>query len=183
LIYSANADTQFPEVAWLGRKLPPVPGSAQWIYTTLQGVTVDNLSDAQIGYLKGKYVNFYHRRAGVNVTRNGWVSDGTFIESSVLIDWTKSRIQERIFGRMVNMEKLPSDNTGIAIIQNDIFSVLYEGIRNGGYASTPAPTVEVPDILDIDPNLRTQGIITDIKFRARMVVSITEVIIEGTVYI
>lgn len=183
LLYSGVADSVFPEMAWLGRKLPPVPGSAQWIHTTLVGVTPDTLTADQIGYLEAKKVNYYVRIAGVNVTKKGWVSDGTFIESTVLIDWTKSRIQERIFFRMVNSEKLPSDNVGLSVIQNDIYSVLFEGVNNGGFANDPAPTVYVPDILEIDPNLRAQGIVTGIKFRVREVLSITKVIINGTVYI
>ena len=183
LMYSALADTQFPEAAWMGDRLPPVAGSAQWIHAQLVGVTPDNLTDDQVEYLNTKRVNYYIVIAEVPVTKKGWVSAGTFIEETILIDWTKSRIQERIFFRMVNSLKLPSDNAGLAVIQTDIFSVLYEGVRNGGFASSPAPSVYVPDILDIDPNLRAQGIVTGIKFRARMVISITEVIIEGTVVI
>lgn len=183
LLYSALADTQFPEAAWMGDRLPPVPGSAQWIHAQLQGVTPDNLTDDQIANLVAKKVNYYITIADVNVTKQGWVSDGTFIEETILIDWIKSRIQERVFFRMVNSLKLPSDNAGLAVIQNDIFAVLHEGVRNGGLASAPAPVVFVPDILDVDPNLRLQGIITGITFRARMVISITEVIIEGVVVI
>ncbi len=183
LMYSALADTQFPECAWMGDRLPPVAGSAQWIHAQLVGVTADNLTDDQIANLNTKKVNYYITIADVPVTKKGWVSSGTFIEETILIDWTKSRIQERIFSRMVNSLKLPSDNPGLAVIQTDIFSVLYEGVRNGGFASSPAPFVYVPDILDIDPNLRAQGIVTGIKFRVRMVISITEVIIEGTVVI
>jgi hypothetical protein len=183
LMYNAGADTTFPEAAWMGRKLPPVPGSAQWIHAQLVGPTPDKLTAAQIGYLEAKKVNYYVRISGRNVTKQGWVSDGTFIESTVLIDWTKSRIQERIFFRMVNSEKLPSDNPGLAVIQNDIYSVLYEGVNNGGFGKDPAPYCYVPDILEVDPNLRAQGIVDGIKFRVREVISINKVIINGTVYI
>lgn len=183
LLWSASANTDFPECAWVGDRLPPVAGSAQWIHATLIGVAADNLSDDEIANLNNKKCNYYIVISDVPVTKKGWVSDGTFIEETMLIDWTKSRIQEAIFRRMVNSLKLPSDNPGLAVIQTDIYSVLNEGVRNGGYAKSPAPSVYVPDILDIDPNLRAQGIVTGIKFRARMVVSITEVIIDGTVVI
>ena len=183
LMYSAKADTQFPETAWMGDRLPPVAGSAQWIHAQLQGVSPDLLSDDQIGYLNAKKVNYYISIADVPVTKKGWVSSGNFIEETMMIDWTKSRIQERLLFRMVNSLKLPSDNPGLAVIQTDIYSVLSEGQRNGGFAATPAPSVYVPDILEIDPNLRAQGIVTGIKFRARLVVSITEIIIDGTVVI
>jgi Protein of unknown function (DUF3383) len=183
LLYSKTADSVFPECAWMGDRLPPVAGTAQWIFATLIGVAPDKLTDDEIANLNNKKCNYYIDINDVGVTKKGWVSSGNFIEETILIDWTKSRIQERLLFRMVNSLKLPSDNTGLAIIQNDIYSVLAEGVRNGGFAKSPAPYVYVPDILDIDPNLRAQGIITDIKFRARMVISITEIIIEGTVTI
>lgn len=183
LMYHTKADTQFPETAWMGDRLPPVAGSAQWIHAQLQGVSVDRLSDDQISYLNNKKTNYYISLADVPVTKKGWVVSGNFIEETMMIDWTKSRIQERLLFRMVNSLKLPSDNPGLAVIQTDIYSVLSEGQRNGGFAATPAPSVYVPDILEIDPNLRAQGIVTGIKFRARLVVSITEIIIDGTVVI
>lgn len=183
LLYSTRADTQFPETAWMGDRLPPVAGSAQWIHAQLQGVTPDKLSDDQVNYLNAKKTNYYITLADVPVTKKGWVVSGNFIEETMMIDWTKSRIQERLLFRMVNSLKLPSDNPGLAVIQTDIYSVLSEGQRNGGFAATPAPSVYVPDILEIDPNLRAQGIVTGIKFRARLVVSITEIIIDGTVVI
>ncbi len=183
LFYSTRADTQFPETAWMGDRLPPVAGSAQWIHAQLQGVTADKLTDDQINYLNAKKVNYYITLADVPVTKKGWVVSGNFIEETMMIDWTKSRIQERLLFRMINSLKLPSDNPGLAVIQTDIYSVLSEGQRNGGFAATPAPSVYVPDILEIDPNLRAQGIVTGIKFRARLVVSITEIIIDGTVVI
>lgn len=183
LLYSLNADTQFPEAAWMGDRLPPVAGSAQWIHAQLQGVSPDKLTDDEISYLNLKRVNYYISLADVPVTKKGWVSSGNFIEETMMIDWTKSRIQERLLFRMVNSLKLPSDNPGLAVIQTDIYSVLSEGQRNGGFAATPAPSVYVPDILEIEPNLRAQGIVTGIKFKARLVVSITEIIIDGTVVI
>lgn len=183
IMYHQNADTEFPECAWMGDRLPPVAGSAQWVNTRLVGVTPIYLDDAQIGYLESKKCNYYDIIAGTAVTKQGWVSSGGFIESTMLIDWTKSRIQELMMFRMVNSQKLPSDNAGLAVIQSDINTVLQEGVKNGGFAASPAPTVYVPDILDIDPNLRAQGIVSGIKFQARMVVSITKIIIDGTVTI
>jgi hypothetical protein len=183
LLYSPTADSQFPECAWMGDRLPPVAGSAQWVNAQLQGVTAGYLTDSQIGYLEAKKCNYYITIAGVSVTKQGWVSSGQFIEETMMVDWTKSRIQELLMFRMVNSLKLPSDNAGLAIIQSDINTVLQEGVRNGGFAKSPAPSVYVPDILDIDPNLRAQGIVSGIKFKARLVVSITKVIIDGTVTI
>lgn len=183
LLYSAVADTAFPECAWMGDRLPPVAGSAQWIHAELTGFAADRLTASQIGYLDAKKCNYYITISDRSVTKKGWVSNGTFIEETMLVDWTKSRIQERIFSRMVNSLKLPSDNAGLSVIQNDILSVLYEGVRNGGFSKDVAPYVYVPDINDIDPNLRAQGIISGITFRAVMVLSITEVIIEGVITI
>lgn len=183
LMYSALADTQLPECAWMGDRLPPVAGSAQWIYAQLAGVTPDKLTDDQVNNLNTKKCNYYITIADVPVTKKGWLVNGSFIEETMVVDWTKSRIQERLLFRMVNSLKLPNDNSGLSVIQTDVYSILQEGVRNGAFGSSPPVYVYVPDILDIDPNLRAQGIITGIKFRARMVVSVTEIIIDGTVTI
>jgi len=183
LLWSANADTQYPEAAWMGDRLPPVAGTAQWSYATLQGVTVDVLSDDEIANIESKNGNYYIVIANVPVTKKGKLVNNSFIEETMIVDWTKSRIQERLFFRLVNSLKLPSDNPGLAVIQSDIYSVLQEGVRNTAFASNPAPYVYVPDILDIDPNLRAQGIVTGIKFKARMVIGIVEIQIDGTVVI
>lgn len=182
-LYSGSADSQYPECAWVGDRLPPVAGTAQWSYATLQGVTVDNLTDDEISNIESKNCNYYITIANVPVTKKGKLVNGSAIEETMIVDWTKSRIQERIFYRMVNSLKLPNDNSGLAIIQSDIYSVLQEGVRNTAFASNPAPYVYVPDILDIDPNLRAQGIVTGIKFKARMVIGVIEVVIDGTVVI
>lgn len=183
LLFSKNADTQFPECAWLGDRLPPVAGSAQWGFAQLQGVTPDALSDDEISNLNSKYCNYYINLQDVPVTKKGWLVDSHFIEEIMVIDWTRSRIQERLLFRMINSLKLPSSNQGLSVIQNDIYSVLYEGVRNGAFSTSKPPVVTVPDIADIDPNLRAQGIVTGIKFQVTMVVSVTEIIIDGTVLI
>lgn len=183
LIYSSSADTQFPECAWMGDRLPPVAGLATWNFATLQGITPDVLTDDEVSNIKNKSCNYYISIADVPVTQTGKMVNGSAIEGTMIVDWIKSRMQERIYGRFVNSLKVPNDNPGLALIQSDMYSVLQEGVRNTALAANPAPYVYMPDILSIDPNLRAQGIVTGVKFNARMVIGITKIEIEGTVTI
>jgi len=149
----------------------------------LVGIVASPLTDDQVANLERKKANYYIKIGITSLTKQGWTSAGSFIEQRMMVDWTKSRMQEILLYRMSNSLKLANDNSGLSLIQSDLLSVLQEGVRNGGYAATPAPSVYVPDILDIDQNLRAQGIVSGIKFKARLVVSVTKVIIDGTITI
>ena len=80
LLYSANADTAFPEAAWVGSQLPEIPGSNTWEYKQLAGVPVSKLSDTNITVLESKDANYYISAKGVSFTRRGVSTDGSWID-------------------------------------------------------------------------------------------------------
>lgn len=107
LIYSAVADTQFPEAAWMGSQLALDPGTATWKFKTLTGVTVDKLLDTQSSNVLAKNANTYERVSGISITSNGTTASGEFIDVIRDIDWLKARIQERVFQVLANLPKIP----------------------------------------------------------------------------
>jgi hypothetical protein len=56
----------------------------------------------------------YTTRGGVNVTEDGVVASGEYIDIIRGIDWLESRLEVAIFTNLVNKRKIPYDDGGIA---------------------------------------------------------------------
>lgn len=80
LMYSPTADTEYPEVSWVGSQIVEIPGSNTWEYKRLVGVTLANLTDSQITALEEKGVNYYIRVKGAPITRKGVSADESWID-------------------------------------------------------------------------------------------------------
>lgn len=180
-IYSATADTEFPECAWVGYQLQEQPGSNTWAYKALAGVTVSKLSDTESQNIQSKAGSTYERVGGLNSTIGAKMFGGEWIDVMIFVDWLEQRMKERLWSRMVNSKKIPYTAAGAAIIEAEIRAQLNDGIRVGGLAPSPAPTVSVPDVLSLPQNARAQRIFEGIKFEARLAGAIHFVKIAGTV--
>lgn len=180
-MYSATADTQYPECAWIGYQLQEQPGSNTWAYKALAGVTVSKLSDTEATNIKGKSGNTYESVGGQSVTVGGKMFGGEWIDVMVFVDWLEARMTERLWFRMANSKKIPYTAAGATIIESEIRAQLNDGIRVGGLSDNPTPVVRVPDVLSVSPNLRAQRIFEGITFEARLAGAIHFVKIKGTV--
>uniref|UniRef100_A0AAU6VXU9 Tail sheath protein n=2 Tax=unclassified bacterial viruses TaxID=12333 RepID=A0AAU6VXU9_9VIRU len=180
-LYSATADTQYPECAWVGYQLQEQPGSNTWAYKALSGVTVSTLSETESQNIQNKSASTYENVGGLNSTIGAKMFGGEWIDVIIFVDWLEQRMKERLWSRMVNSKKIPYTAAGAAIIEAEIRAQLNDGIRVGGLAPSPAPTVEVPDVLSMSQNTRAQRIFEGIKFEARLAGAIHFVKIAGTV--
>lgn len=181
IVFSEDADTQYPEAAWIGGQLPEQPGSNTWKFKPLAGVTVSRLSSTQANAAKDKSVNTYERVGGVSMVSEGTMAGGEFIDVMIFVDWLQARMRESIFFRLVNTKKIPYTQAGVTLIENEIRRVLAEGITNGGLAPNPQPTVTVPNVLALDPNLRATRTLEGISFEGRLAGAIHFVKVRGTV--
>lgn len=181
VIYSENADTEYPEAAWMGAQLAYTPGSNDWDFKRVVGVTVSKLSDTQRANLRSKNVNMYTTVGGVNVMQDGNMSDGTPIDEVIGVDWLYARIQEQVYFRIVNSLKVPMTNAGLVKIENEIRSVLSQAEAN--QLIDRGWTVTTPDIADIPQNLRAQRTAGVFQFRARLAGSVRKVIINGSLFV
>jgi len=180
-LWSATADTEYPECAWIGYQLQEQPGSNTWAYKELSGVLVSRLSDTVSANILGKNGNTYETIGGLNSTVGGKMFGGEWIDVMVFVDWLEQRMKERLWFRMRNSKKIPYTAAGTAIIEAEVRAQLNDGIRAGGLSDSPAPTVSVPDVLSVAPNLRAQRIFEGITFEARLAGAIHFVKIRGTV--
>lgn len=180
-LWSATADTEFPECAWIGYQLQERPGSNTWAYKSLSGATVSTLSDTESSNIKAKNGSTYENVGGLNVTVGAKMMGGEWIDVMVFVDWLEARLRERIWFRLANSKKIPYTQAGATILETEVRAQLREGIRVGGLAESPAPVVNVPDVTTLAPNLRAQRIFDGIEFEARLAGAIHFVTIQGRV--
>lgn len=182
IMYHTKALTEYIDCAWLGDCLPRDPGSQTWMFKTLNTITYDALSAAEKDYVLGKSANTYQRIAGVNITQQGTMAGGEYIDIIRGIDWLTARIKERIFTRLINAPKIPYTNKGIAIIEAQVREQLGIAVDQQLIAPEPQYTVTVPDVLDTDELDRQNRQLKEVNFRARLAGAIHYVEIRGAVY-
>ncbi len=180
VMYSAT-NTTYPEAALLGKQLPTDPGSTTWMFKTLSGVTFDALTDTQSINARAKEANTYESIAGVNMTAEGTMASGEYIDIMRGVDWLQARIQENVFSRFVNLPKIPFTDGGIAIIESEIISAITDGIDNGFIAESPAFTVTVPLAADVSTVDKANRFLPNVEFLAYLAGAIHKVRIEGVV--
>ena len=144
-----QAPMSYPAGAWQGKQLPTDPGSSTWAYKTLAGIAVTTLDTNQITRLKTKNVNFYYLVGGLNITREGKMASGEFIDITRGIDWMEARIQEAVFSLLANNPKVPYTDLGTDMVRGAIDGVLNLGITRGILAATPIPTITIPEVANI----------------------------------
>lgn len=180
-IYSASANTQAPDAAWMGYMLPTTPGVGQWALKTLKGVTADNLSDTQLNNILSKNGNAYITMGGIGVTYPGLNFFGEYFDLEILVDWMTSVAQTGIFTVLTdpNNLKIPYSNQGIAMIENPIKSMLSQAQSNQGIL--PGWTVFGPDIADVPIQDRATRTLNNTGFQAQFAGAIIKVNVRGFV--
>lgn len=178
----------FPEVAVMSRCFTAVPGSETWALKRLAGVKVDALAETQFIVLKNKNVNTFERFRNLSLTQTGKVSAGEWIDVIRFRDWLAEEIKVNVLNVLVNNEKVPYTDAGIAIIEGAIRQSLRQGQVNGGIAPVEYDengdknlgyTVTVPLASNISANQKASRILTDVYFTARLAGAIHVVEIKG----
>ena len=180
-VYHTQADTQHPEVAWVGSQIVETPGSNTWAFKAAAGVTVDRLSSSNLSVLESKNMNYYTRLGGVNMFRSGKTSMGEWIDTMIGVLWLQARLEEQIFYRIATKKKIPYTTAGAMMIEAEIRSVLTQGVANGLIADTPQFQVQSPDILAIPEVERAQRRLGSFNFSARLAGAVHFVRVNGVV--
>lgn len=124
----------FPECAWAGYMLPSYPGSETWKFKALTGVVPvpkTILTPTEEFNALAKNANLYTALAGVGHTHEGVMASGRFIDIQRGIDWIKARISEAIATRLLNSQKVPYTDAGMAVFEGDIANVLDLAVTMG----------------------------------------------------
>lgn len=187
-IYSKNAD-EYAHVAWLAKGFSFDPGSETWAYKTLAGVTVSELTTREMRSLEEDCgLNYYVECASKNITRVGKMIGGEWIDVIRFRDWLKNEMQIRIFELFVKNPKIPYEDSGIVLVENQMRAVLQAGQAAGGIAETEYDenddpidgyTVTVPKAAALSSAQRSKRTLPDCKFTARLAGAIHAVELRG----
>ena len=180
LLWSGDEESG-PDAAWAGRKLPTDPGSEQWRYANLSGITADRLSATEIANLDSKNVNHYTTVGGVGIVQKGKMVGGQWIDVTRFLDWFTARVQEGIYGLLVAVEKVPYTDGGVTSLEAIVRAKIEEGIRVGGISKEEGYTVTSQKVAEVDPQDRQDRIFPDIEFEFRLAGAIGEVTVKGFV--
>ena len=174
-----TAGADYPDAAWMGEGFPYDPGSSTWAYKTLKGITPDNVSGKETT-LQNKNCNYYSEVGGVNITQEGKVASGEWIDIIIGTDWIEARLREAVYGALVNNRKIPYDDSGITIIEGLVKSVLSQA-ASAGILQADSIEVTVPKYKDVPQADKLARKLTDIKFTALYQGAIHRTTINGTI--
>lgn len=181
LLYHQDADDDYPECAWFGRCLPLEPGSETWKFKQLQSISSSNLSTTQAINAQSKSCNTYQFVGGVDITAEGVVASGEYIDVIRGVDWLTARIQEFVFFVLVNNNKVPYTDTGIAMIEAEVRRALDLGVSNNFLAADPQYTISVPRAAAVPSIDKANRILKNVNFQATLAGAIHFVEIRGVV--
>ena len=170
----------YPDAAWMGEGFPYDPGTSTWAYKTLKGVTPDSITGAKESALQGKNCNYYSEVGGVNITQEGKVASGEWIDIIIGTDWIESRLREAVYSALVNNRKIPYDDSGITLIEGLVKGVLNQAAA-AGILQADSIVVTVPRYADIPQADKLARRLPDVKFTALYQGAIHRTTINGTI--
>ncbi len=191
IIYTANKNG-IAEAAWLGSQLPLTPGSNNWAYVALKGVTPDVLSDNQLAILYGvpvagiaaKNINTYATQLGQPLTLQGQMIGGQYIDITVGLDWLRSTLTTNVFSQLLNATKIPYTDAGATMLMLPVQNALTQGVANGlldGTDLTLPIKVTCDPVSTVSKNQRAARIAPTIRFQARLTGAYNAVGITGNI--
>lgn len=164
-----------------GRILPEVPSSNTWKFKTLANVAADSFSTTQLTNMKAKSANGYRRVAGRDITFEGTVAEGEFLDVIRGVDKLTQDIQARIFTTLSDNPKVRFTNPGIRLIAADVTAALQQSTSDGLIAeSRPDPNTgqDVTPAFSVTPPLSSS--IPQSEKRARRIPASNPIKFEGT---
>ena len=173
-----HPDDPIPEAAYFGKMLTKHPGSPTWKFKSLQSVPTFELSEGQFTTSQNKNATVYCSVADVPMTFEGKTAAGEFIDVIHGCDWLKARIQNLIFSKLVELDKVPFTNAGIQIIVGQLRAALDEGIR---YEILASYDINYPDAGDVANTEKGIRLLPDISFEAPLAGAIHATKIKGTI--
>lgn len=178
---------QYPEAALIGRCSTFQPGSATWMFKTLNGITPMEYDDqnTMVELINEKHYMTYVTKHGMNMTTGGYVTSGEYMDVMLGVLWIKETMEVAIQQLLVNTPKVPYTNTGIALIASEVESVLRQGAENGiirtNIGGVGEYTLNIPDVADISTVSIANRELNDITWVAYLAGAIHHVEINGVV--
>jgi hypothetical protein len=173
-------------LSWLGAsamggRLPDTPGSSTWCHKHYPGVILDVISGTAETQLKARHMNYYIELGGSGDFMWGTTAAGEYVDITIFCDWLRARMQERCVGKLQSVKKIPFTDNGINIMVSEVKAQLGDGVKSGGLAEDPAPTVTAPAAKDVSTANKVGRFLPDIEFGGNLAGAIHALQISGTI--
>lgn len=187
--YHELANNEYLEAGIMARCFAIEPGGENWANKVLSGLTADTLTKTEYLAVSGKNGNTFETFRNKSITQNGKVAGDEWIDVIRFRDWLQEEITINVFNLLINSDKVPYTDAGIALIENQIRQALLLGQRRGGIAPTEYDednnenlgfSIEMPLAANIPANTKAQRLLEDVKFTARLAGAINVVEITGS---
>lgn len=187
--YTSDVATQWPQVAIAAKKFTTLPGGETWANATLANVTATNITETLAQQVFGLNGNTFEPFRDVAITQNGKTAAGEWIDIIRFRDWLQEEIRTRVFNHLVD-NRVPYTDGGIASVELQVIGALELGIRRGGIAPpepandnrtlVPSYTTSVPLAASVSQSDKSDRILRDVYFTARLAGAIHATVINGT---
>jgi hypothetical protein len=184
-LYHQSADTNFPELNYIGHNAPFDAGSVIWTNNVVslsasQNVDGNILTSTQQNNLSARNATFIRNEGGNNATRGGLVVGGERIDNIRGRDALQDEMKANLTALLLNQKggKLPYNNDGINQVRSVINKSLDEFVRrnfiNDNYL------VSLPDERDVQVSKKAIGLFDQGTFKAELTGAIELIDILGT---
>jgi hypothetical protein len=176
---------KFPEAAWVGAAGAQPVGSVTWKFKRLVGIAADQLTATELNAVHAAGGNAYVTKAGDDVTSEGKVVSGEYIDVIMAKDWVQVNIEHSIQKLLNQSPKVPYTNAGIAQLEAATVNVLRAGFNQGIIAEDadglPLYSTDFPTREETDPSDRAQRKYTGATFTFELAGAVHEATIRGTI--
>lgn len=146
-VHYLPSDANMVPIALAGLCLSFNPGAETWALKTLAVVSPVVLTDTQRNNLLSKNGNSYETVAGRNVTFDGRTANGDYIDAMRGRLWFADELQKRLFGRMLQVPKVPFTQAGRNLVESALKAGAKLGVERG--VITEDFIVTVPNPADV----------------------------------
>lgn len=128
---AVHPDNERIDAAIIGAVGSREVGSVTWQGKTLEGITPQVLSGAEQDAIESVNGYAYVTKAGDDVTSEGKVLSGEYIDVMHGMDWVKTNIEQTVQQIKNRSGKIPYTNGGIATLESGVMSVLKTAYNQG----------------------------------------------------
>lgn len=171
--------SDFLAASVLGRCLPLDPGAVTFALKTLSGTEVVSRTATHRQNILARKANSYERVSGRNVTYNGTVASGEFIDVIRDLDFVEDDIGASIFEVLADADKVPFTDEGIALVEGALRAAMARAEAAKIFA--PGWTVTVPKAADVSTANKGTRTLPDVKFSATLAGAIHKTEVTGVV--
>ena len=182
------AVNKYLNVAMVAKILNYESGSETAAFKQLKVVKPSNLDTNAVNALKAANLNYFTTVGGKNITMEGRVCSGEWIDVIRFRDWLKNDMQVRVVNLFITNPKITLNDAGITLIQNQMLASLKAGQNAGGVAQDeydadgnliPGYTVTVPTSASLTDSQKASRSLDGFSFDARIAGAIHFAAIKG----